>query len=94
MIPRARLLFAGLLLLRLGPAAALDAEVPPLPPVLDLEYDMTLWSEDRIDQWEEAAASGIPLTRSMLFLPGESVPVPIFAGTSDHVMDLGAGQLT
>ncbi|MEM9305001.1 MAG: class D sortase, partial [Pseudomonadota bacterium] len=47
-----------------------------------------------IDQWEEAAASGIPLTRSMLFLPGESVPVPIFAGTSDHVMDLGAGQLT
>ena len=54
--------------------------------------DTTLWSEKRVQQYDPSATAAMsPL--GLLTIPGIDVRVAVFNGTSDEVLNLGAGRV-
>lgn len=58
------------------------------------EPDRTLWSEQRIAAYEQSQSGADGLSpRALLNIPSVGIRVAVFDGTSDRVLDLGAGRV-
>jgi sortase A len=78
-----------------GDEGAADLPPPParIPPDPDVIPDMAAWSQTRIAAFRETqeAASGVP--EGILRIPRVALEVPVFTGTSDDVLNRGAGRI-
>ncbi len=84
-------------------AAAATAEVPDnaeapqaarkFPGESDVNPDMASWSQTRIAAFREAQKAAADVPEGVLRIPRVNLEVPVFAGTSDEVLNRGAGRI-
>ena len=55
--------------------------------------DLTLWSPERIKAWQQVSAASPASAIAVLRVPRIGLEVPIFEGTSDAILDRGAGHI-
>ncbi|MDH3281423.1 MAG: class D sortase, partial [Gammaproteobacteria bacterium] len=59
-----------------------------------LEPDRSLWSEQRIAAYERSKTTSDALSpRALLSIPSVGIRVAVFDGTTDRVLNLGAGRV-
>ena len=80
------------------PAAPAPAPPPPpAPPRRELTWstkvDMTLWSPGRVKAYKAVLQQEAPPTLAVLRIPRLHLEVPVYDGTADAVLDLGAGRI-
>lgn len=61
--------------------------------LLEERPDQSLWSEERIDAWEQGRVSAPEDVVAILSMPGLDLKVPVYEGSDDLTLDLGAGLI-
>lgn len=69
------------------PAAAAPVAAPAAAP------DQSLWSDNRIRHYEDALAAHSALPEAVLTIDSVQVQVPVFTGTRDSQLEVGAGRI-
>ena len=67
----------------------------PAAPKLRLpgNADTTLWSEGRIEKYEDSLERETPLPLAVLRIPKIRLEVPVLDGTNDYVLNRGVGRI-
>jgi len=99
------LLSLGLLLLVVFVAAEVDSrlsaslalqrfeEARTQNPRLGAPVDFSLWSPQRIREYQESTSHGVDLPLAVLRIPKLRLEVPVFDGTDDLTLNRGAGRI-
>jgi len=64
------------------------AESPSTKPV-----DTTLWAEGRIGEFQQSLFADVDAPLALMRIPRLEIEVPVFAGTSDLILNRGVGQI-
>jgi sortase A len=70
-----------------APPGATRAAAPAAAP------DQSLWSDNRIRHYEDALAAYSALPEAVLTIDSVQVQVPVFTGTRDSQLEVGAGRI-
>jgi LPXTG-site transpeptidase (sortase) family protein len=61
--------------------------------LLEERPDQSLWSDERIEAWEQGRVSAPEDVVAILSMPGLQLEVPVYEGSDDLTLDLGAGLI-
>ena len=75
-------------------ASAAVETAAPTPAAADIKHDQSLWTTARRAAFARLSTNGAPAIAAVLRIPQLDTTIPVFNGTTETAMTLGAGHLS